>query len=521
MKHKVLLFSLIIFNFCILTVIYFLMQKTGGKYIYPLDDTYIHMSISKTLAQSGTWGINKDVFASASSSPLFTVMLASLFLLFGINDNIPLVLNIVLINVFFVASFYFFKKVSKIYNISYILFFCFTNIFALLYVQVLSGMEHVLHILISFFAFALFYLILSNSQTPKRLILPFLLAVFCSVLIRFESLFFILPMSFVLLFFRRWQLSIYLLISAVLPILLFGIYSISHGGYFIPNSLIVKSGAQVSMDLTEKLNLYFDKLVALVKYREFSFIILATLVVFTVRMLKYGKTVELRKIPLIFVSISAIILHVLFANFGWFFRYEAYLFVLLLFSVILYLLQIPSRKVLLGYTLISLYLFHFTYGNRIIYSIEYIRWAGKNVYEQQYLNAQILRKFFNDKKVILGDLGAISYFTDCKVLDLVGLGTNEVAMQRFTNKYNALQLIKENSNEYDFLIMPYGWFSRVDYKRETTWIKVADFEISNNVYCYSNKIEIYANNILMAKKLRSSIIQLRLSIPSDVRYTIY
>ena len=43
---------------------------------YPLDDTYIHMAIARNVAQSGTWGINAGEFAPASSSPLWTVILA-------------------------------------------------------------------------------------------------------------------------------------------------------------------------------------------------------------------------------------------------------------------------------------------------------------------------------------------------------------------------------------------------------------------------------------------------------------
>src|SRR5436190_4681669 len=43
------------------------LQNTGGHFVYPLDDTYIHLTMARTLAWEGVWGINPaDGFASAA-----------------------------------------------------------------------------------------------------------------------------------------------------------------------------------------------------------------------------------------------------------------------------------------------------------------------------------------------------------------------------------------------------------------------------------------------------------------------
>ena len=65
----------------------------GWEFCYPLDDTYIHMALARQLATSGTWGLEPGVPVFASSSPLWTVILAMVFKIFGARDWIPLILS--------------------------------------------------------------------------------------------------------------------------------------------------------------------------------------------------------------------------------------------------------------------------------------------------------------------------------------------------------------------------------------------------------------------------------------------
>src|SRR5688500_9913608 len=66
---------------------------TGGIFMYPLDDTFIHMELARNLADHATWGINPGEFGSASSSLLYTVLLALLFKVFGVWVTIPFIVN--------------------------------------------------------------------------------------------------------------------------------------------------------------------------------------------------------------------------------------------------------------------------------------------------------------------------------------------------------------------------------------------------------------------------------------------
>ena len=72
-----------------------MLQTTGGSLIYPLDDTAIHLLIAENLANHGTWGVVPGHFQSASSSPLWTVLLAGADLVIPFTTvAIPLVFNV-------------------------------------------------------------------------------------------------------------------------------------------------------------------------------------------------------------------------------------------------------------------------------------------------------------------------------------------------------------------------------------------------------------------------------------------
>src|SRR5690348_5328490 len=65
--------------------------QLNHTFIYPVDDTFIHMQLAKNLAHYGNWGINPHEFSAASSSVLYTLILALLTILFSANMVLPLV----------------------------------------------------------------------------------------------------------------------------------------------------------------------------------------------------------------------------------------------------------------------------------------------------------------------------------------------------------------------------------------------------------------------------------------------
>ena len=64
----VLIVNVLIFVFACFSTFIKVIEKTIN-YIYPLDDTYIHMAIAKNFADFNCWGIDKYKFSSTTSSP--------------------------------------------------------------------------------------------------------------------------------------------------------------------------------------------------------------------------------------------------------------------------------------------------------------------------------------------------------------------------------------------------------------------------------------------------------------------
>ena len=77
---------------------------TGGRLVYALDDAYIHMAMAKNLVTHGVWGVTPNGFTSSSSSPLWVLLLAASYRLFGVNHFVPLALNAIFAVTLLVAA---------------------------------------------------------------------------------------------------------------------------------------------------------------------------------------------------------------------------------------------------------------------------------------------------------------------------------------------------------------------------------------------------------------------------------
>src|SRR6476469_6961300 len=86
----VLLFGILVLFLPILFIELNVLKYTNGVFMYPFDDTFIHLQIAKKLVH-GHWGIN-DNFASASSSLLYTVIL-TIFRFVSESTVIPFIIN--------------------------------------------------------------------------------------------------------------------------------------------------------------------------------------------------------------------------------------------------------------------------------------------------------------------------------------------------------------------------------------------------------------------------------------------
>jgi hypothetical protein len=128
-------------------------QYTNGVFMYPLDDTFIHLEIAKNL-KGGNWGINNE-FASASSSLLYTVLLTA-FRFFSDSTIIPFLINCVA-GAGLIWVLHRWLKKQGVTAIAQALIILLAVFFTPLALLIISGMEHTIQCLVSFLFIALVY----------------------------------------------------------------------------------------------------------------------------------------------------------------------------------------------------------------------------------------------------------------------------------------------------------------------------------------------------------------------------
>ena len=229
---------------------YSVLRQSHGNFVYPLDDVFIHMALAKNLAFYHTWGISRYEFASASSSVLYTLLLAGLFRLFSVQVIIPFLINCIT-GLVLVASLQRWLRKQNIANGPQLFLLLSIVFFSPLPILLICGMEHTLQCLFAFlFIFGFSdWLETSLSDNKKKWQLPgsLILYAMLGVFIRYEGLFLVAIACLILAAHRKWAIAFKLGGLAVLPLVIFGIYSIWKGSYFLPNSVLLKSdGAPLS-----------------------------------------------------------------------------------------------------------------------------------------------------------------------------------------------------------------------------------------------------------------------------------
>jgi hypothetical protein len=217
-----------------------ILHATHGGIAYPLDESFLQMTIAKNLAFDHVWGITKYSFISASSSPLYTLLLALVFLVTGAHLLVPLLLNGLIAILFLRAlqrwlirqSWPAFPRLMVLLAVIFLI---------PLPLLVISGMEYTLQLFFSFLFIAQFSGAVADgsaSVLPRKVFVYGLLMVTTS----YESILILLMAAVVLLTRRQWWEAFKLLFLSLLPLYLFGLASVIKNNYFVPNPILLDCG---------------------------------------------------------------------------------------------------------------------------------------------------------------------------------------------------------------------------------------------------------------------------------------
>jgi len=537
--------------------------RNHGVFVYPLDDTYIHMAIAKNVALHGVWGISQNEFANASSSPAYTALLSATYWLLGVHTSLPLLLN-VFFGLMLILGFALF--VAKWWTESrwqWRLAAAIAMILLLpLPVLTVIAMEHVLHAAVilllaeSFFDAVSWFRLplsqlhcvpllardgsasagrsLSGVETNPDEHAAWRLAILAatSMLIRYETGFVLLPMLIVLALRRKWVAALAVAISATVAVVAVGLIFVHYGGTLLPNSVLIKSSAIIDRlsqgDILGAVSFAFVN-----AFRKLTREPLLALCCVVMGLLVIGRRSSVAnnhpsnsnhpsryptwrdtEAPAAFaICASAFALHLLSTVPVWFFRYQSYLAALCCAGLVVAL----SNGLGSGFRrkLVTAMLALLVIGSvaRMWYAFEKVPQASQNIHDQQYQMARFLRDYYTGQAVAVNDIGAVGYFVDVETVDLYGLGNNRIAKLRRSGKFGATEIESVcKSYRVGTAILYDKWFPNMP----KSWQRVCRWTIPNNYICGGDTVSFYATTPSSAPDLRRNLTSFARKLPKDV-----
>ena len=321
------------------------LAMADGRLVYALDDAYIHMAMAKHFVQDGVWGVTRYGFTSATSSPLWTLAVSGVFALTGPMDAVPLVMNVLLSAGLIVLGHAICRKLRvrpelELVGLLWLIFM--TPVVPLSF----TGMEHILQTLADL---ALVFCAAAALANPERkwdrwdTLTTVLAAV--AVGVRYEGALLVGVIVVLFALRRRWLQAAAVLAAGVFPVVAYGIISVSQGWLFLPNSVWLKGQIGFVQALIDPLRgravpdpvgrAFAILLRQLGKASHLVALLAAGALVLAPALHGEGQVVLVRSLPHGHDSAATAAVHLLVAQTGWFFRYEAYLAGLLGFSIVL------------------------------------------------------------------------------------------------------------------------------------------------------------------------------------------
>jgi hypothetical protein len=478
------------------------------------------------------WSATGYEFQSVSSSILYPLLLSAIYSFFGIHLLIPFILNLVAAIVLLYSMQKWLQR-QGVTPLNQLVILVVVNLLTPLPVMVALGMEHTLQIL---FSFLLIYGLCDwlagvEEQGDKSRLIPWTVCLW-GVLVtatRFEGVFLIMIAGIFLVWKKKWGAALLLGVPAALPILIFGLYSLHRGSYFLPNSVLLKStGLPQSLSdlpqfLTEGI---FDKLYYSRPIKEQ----VATESLLTILPLTYyyffrkpEKTANYRYITLFLLV--AVVVQLVFSRVGWFYRYEAYLMTTSILLVGFLVSReakksIPGTNTTLGWVMRGAIVFLAL--PIIIRSADGLTStvpASHDIYNQNFQAGKFLHQYYDSTPIAINDLGAISYLTHGNNLDLWGLANIAVARSKREGYYTEQfldSMVKVGKVKiavvFDRLYTP-GLLHK--------WEKIATWHIDEVTVSGDWNLNFYAVDTLLANSLHTNLRTYQTQLPPEVKVFYY
>ena len=516
-------------------LVYFLLilGQTGGRFIYNLDDAYIHLAIAKHIVRDGVYGVTPYGFSASSSSILWPLLLAGALALLGNREILPLLINLAVAGTFIAVLYR--EWANGVKNprwafgmlIGWMVFLPFGPI-------LFNGMETMLQALsaVAFSAAAVRYL---SGDGKGRLLSLCLLAALCAA-VRYEGCFIAAAVCLLLILRGRWKAAALVGLSAALPVVLFGAFSMSQGWSFLPNSLLIKHSSVVWTDPVSLWNMAARSFQPVTDIDSIHLPVWQSLAVLLLGMLllrarSNGRISiwDARVLPAVLFLLIAV-MHSMWITVEMFFRYQAYLNALGIWAI--GCLGAPAvdwkifrRNVAAAAAGISAaILMAIPLGVLGFQALWKTPVASRNIWQQQYQMGLFLNEYYPQAAVAANDIGAIDYLADLHLVDLFGLASREVLRAKLGGEWQrdlAGALDRLTSAEGARIAVIYdNWFGYTPAAGRASvplgWVRVADWTIPGNVVCGGATVTWYALLPEEAGPLRAALEAFSEKLPEEV-----
>ncbi len=489
------------------------LRATDGRLIYALDDAYIHLAISQTLAETGTLGVNAATPCAASSSPAWTLLLAGVFSVTGVLEWLPLAINLLAVIVIIILADHALRVHFHLPAVPRCIALVAVVLCTPLGPLAMVGMEHLLHVaaVLALVSYAL-------GQNASPVALGVLAALATSL--RLESGFVVFVLVALKLARHDWRAAAGLVCGAGLAVLLPGLWQMSQGHSFLANSLMVKGVGKSG--LGEWIDLHVQRL--LVNFRDAPST--GPLIIAAIGALWW--TASRSRCPRVagdwlLVLLGSALFHMTLAKTGWFLRYEAYLITLALVSaappVSAMVLasfdrlraDTENRASAAALLALALMVPCLALTPRMVLYQNTPR-ACRSIYLQQWQMARFMGAYYRSDPIAVNDLGAVAYMVDGPILDVWGLASTDVAEAMLQGRWDA-EFISKAAKErgvkvavvYDLAVIPRDW------PVAATWT------IPHRGTCYDHTIYFHAVEPAELPVLVSRLKAFELLLPPAVR----
>lgn len=498
------------------------LRATDGHLVYALDDAYIHMSIAKHLALDGVWGIDAHSFASASSSPLWTVLLGLVFRLTGVHDAAPLVLNLAAAAALLVLldrildreGFSVAESTATIVAVM---------LFAPMVPMIWIGMEHSLNnVLVLGVACVAVHVARTTPETANATSASgLLLLMLLTSATRLEGLFVAAGCALLLIVSGRWAMAAGCLGASALPVTTTGLWNMSHGWFFLPSSVLMKQQV-LPVGHQSWVTPLLMGLSRIDPPPVFMGLLVAALALLGTRLWRV-RAVGPDGMLVVFVVAAA--LHLSLARFGYLYRYESYLMVLGVVAVATALhhrsaaiARVPRVLAARDLLVVAAIVAVLAGGERTIGSAPALVRTAGHIYRQHRQMARFVATYYAGRAVALNDIGAISYGSTARIYDLAGLASIEVATARRAGTFDAgfINRLLE-TGDVPIAIVYNAWFpgSQQFY---ASWFDAGRWVTDEQDVLTEGAVNFYARTADEARLLQRNLAEFSTTLPHGAIY---